>query len=346
MKIIREIINFSIFVASILVSIYLLDRLFIPKWLTNDDNSHSFITRGFYAEKENSLDVIFMGNSETYRGISPIILWDEYNITAYNYVSSGQRMWTGYYMFEEALKTQKPKVIFFNVDGLFSDNQSSMANYQKVFDNMKFSTNKLKAINDPAFDFSKKDKIALIFPIISYHSRYNELTLNDFKYALSDYHNVNKGLDMTTSRVAYNGNYIYDSEERTPLNPKVLKYLDKMVKRCKEENIILEFFWIPSPDSWAKEKTNTISDYAKLNHIPYNDLNLNYEEIGLNFENDSSDGGDHLNVYGAEKVAHYIGKYINDKYTFDEHSNEVVNMWNNDLKMYNMLKEKLEYYEN
>lgn len=345
MKIIKEVINFSIFAVLTLVSIYLLDRLFIPKWLTNNDNSHSYITRGFYAEKENSLDIIFMGNSDTYRGISPIILWEKYNITAYNYVSSGQRMWTGYYMFEEALKTQKPKVIFFNVDGLFSDNQSSMANYQKVFDNMKFSKNKLNAINDPAFDFSSGNKVALIFPIISYHSRYNELTKDDFKYALSDYHNAYKGLDMITTSIAYNDNYIYNSEERTPINPKVLKYLDKMVRRCKEENIILEFFWIPSPDSWTREKTNTISDYAEQHQIPYNDLNINYEEFGLNFKTDSSDGGDHLNVYGAEKVANYIGEYINNKYNFNKHSEDVINTWNKDLEIYYKAKKELELNE-
>lgn len=345
MKIIKEIIGLSIFVVLTIFSLYLLDRLFIPKWLTNEDNSHSYITRGFYAEKENSLDIIFMGNSDTYRGISPMILWENYNITSYNYVSSGQRMWTGYYMLEEALKTQKPKVIFFNVDALYSDNHSYMANYQKVFDNMKFSKNKLKAINDPAFEFSYGKKIALIFPIISYHSRYSELNKEDFQFALSDYYNVNKGLDMTTKKVSYENEYVYDSDNRMPMSNKVLKYLNKMVDKCNEENIILEFFWIPSPDSWAREKSNTISDYAKEHNISFTDLNLNYKDFDLDFEVDTSDGGDHLNVYGAEKVALFMGNYINNKYTFKKHSDDIINKWNDDLEKYYENKKELESSE-
>lgn len=345
MKIIKEMIGLGIFVVLTIFSVYFLDRLFIPKWLTNEDNSHSYITRGFYAEKENSLDIIFMGNSDTYRGISPMILWQDYKITSYNYVSSGQRMWTGYYMLEEALKTQKPKVIFFNVDGLFFDDHSSMSNYQKVFDNMKFSKNKLKAINDSVFEFSNSKKLALIFPIISYHSRYNELRKEDFQFALSDYYNVNKGLDMTTKKVSYGNEYVYDSDDRIPLDNKVLKYLNKMVDKCDDENIVLEFFWIPSPDSWTREKSNTISDYAKEHDISYIDLNLNYEDFDLDFEVDTSDGGDHLNVYGAEKVALFMGNYISDKYTFEEHSDDIISKWDDDLEKYYENKKDLENSE-
>ena len=71
-----------------------ISNIVIPKWVTPADNRMSYIMQGFYKEPKNSLDVIFMGNSDVYRGISPITLWDEYGIASYNYVSSGQRMWT------------------------------------------------------------------------------------------------------------------------------------------------------------------------------------------------------------------------------------------------------------
>ena len=134
MKVRNERLSIVAFIILLLTTIYFLDRLFIPKWITNDDNSHSFITRGYYAEPKNTIDVLFLGNSDTYRGVSPMKIWEDYNITSYSYVSAGQRIWTCYYMLIEALKTQKPKVIFLNVDNFFFNSQSSTGNYKKVFE--------------------------------------------------------------------------------------------------------------------------------------------------------------------------------------------------------------------
>lgn len=163
MKVIKEIVYFIIFVICIFITIDLLNKIFVPKWIHPEDNMHGYITRGYFAEEKNSLDVVFMGNSDTFRAISPMEIWNDHNITSYNYVSSGQRMWTAYYMLNEALKTQKPEVIMFNIDGIFSDNHSSMSNYRKVFDTAKMSKNKISAIMDPAFDFGIGRKISLFF---------------------------------------------------------------------------------------------------------------------------------------------------------------------------------------
>lgn len=334
MKIRNEILSIIAFIILLITTIYFLDRLFIPKWITNSDNSHSFITRGYYAEPKNTIDVLFLGNSDTYRGISPMKIWEDYNITSYSYVSAGQRIWTGYYMLKEALKTQKPKVIFLNVDNFFFNNQSSTGNYKKVFDNMKLSKNKIDALTDKTFKLSKGEKISMIMPILGYHSRYNSLNKDDFRYALSDYYNPHKGMDITTVKKGYNKDYVYKSDKRIKLNDINKKYIDLIVKTAKEENINLEFIWIPSPDSWKMERSNTISDYAHENNIKYTDLNLNYKDFNLDFKEDTCDEGDHLNVYGAIKVSEYLGKYINDNYKFDKHDEKLIKRWNNDLKIY------------
>ena len=43
-------------------------------------------------------------------------------------------------------------------------------------------------------------------------------------------------------------------------------------------------------------------------------MNLLLDDIGLDWTHDTADGGDHLNIYGAEKVSKYIGNYLNDNY--------------------------------
>ena len=49
-----------------------------------------------------------------------------------------------------------------------------------------------------------------------------------------------------------------------------------------------------------------------MHDIKYNDLNLIYKDLGIDFEKDTADGGDHLNIYGAKKVSKYLGDYLND----------------------------------
>lgn len=146
MSIIVKVICFGIIGIIIL---HVLTKILIPKWITPEDNRMSYIVGGFYEEPKNSLDVIFMGNSDVYRGISPITMWDEYGITSYNYSTSGQRMWTEYYLLEECIKTQTPRLIVLNMDSAFNETQSSESNYRKTFDNMKLSINKIRAITDP-----------------------------------------------------------------------------------------------------------------------------------------------------------------------------------------------------
>lgn len=342
MKVVKEIIYFIIFVICIFFTIDFLNRLFTPKWLGPADNRFGYISKGYFNEKKDSLDVIFMGNSDTYRGISPMEIWNSYGITSYNYVSPGQRMWTGYYMLNEALETQKPDVIMFNVDGIFPSNHSSLSNYRKVFDTTKLSKNKIDAIMDPVFNFSFGKKISLFLPFITYHTRYNELTKEDFEYAYSDYSNPYKGLDLTIDSKPYEGEYVTSGEEVYELSDNVLKYLDKFVDKCKKENINLEFIWIPSPDSWTISKSNAAYEYAKKHDIKFNDLNLIYKEIGINFETDTADAGDHLNIYGAKKVSKYLGNYLSENYSFKKHDKDIIDSWNKDYKNYIKAIEDLE----
>ena len=297
MKKIRIIIYSLLFIFMIIFGLHISSRVFIPKWLDNKDNMHTWITRGFYEEEKNSLDVLFLGNSDVYRGISPIILWDDHGIASYAYAASGQRLWTAYYMLKEALLYQKPKVVVFDVDAVFSNNDSSKANYRKVFDNMKNNKVKYEAINDKIYKFTFEEKISFYFPIIRYHSRYNELTKEDFKYAFYNYHFAYKGLDMVTRIKPYKNGYDYMQKTKdVEISDKVKKYLDGIVKLCKDNNVEIE---------------------------------------GFDWKTDTYDGGDHLNVFGAEKVTRYLGKYLTSNYQFINHKSDTkYKQWIIDSKKY------------
>ena len=328
-----------------LIILNILGKIFMPKWTTVKDNRMTYIIKGFYEEPKNSLDVIFMGNSDVYRGISPITLWDEYGIASYNFVASGQRMWTAYYMLEESLKYQKPKLIVLNMDSAFNESDSSESNYRKTFDNMKFGTTKLKAITDPVYKNSKNDILSYIFPITRYHSRWEELTDKDFRKALKSEKFAYKGMDLITEIQPYNEEYKYMSRDHSKevIGEKCSKYLSKIIDLCKEQNIELLLIEIPSAESWSKDLSNKTEDFAKEHNLEFIDMNLNASEFGFDWKTDTSDGGDHLNVYGAEKVSKYLGKIIKDKYNIADHRNEKeYEEWYKDSEKYHLDKEKLE----
>lgn len=328
-----------------IILLYIATSVLIPKWISEKDNRMSYIMKGFYQEPKNSLDVVFMGNSDVYRGISPITLWDEYGIASYNYVSAGQRMWTAYYMLVECLNYQTPKLIVLNMDSAFNESQSSESNYRKVFDNMKFSKNKIDAITDPVYKNSKMKMLGYFFPIYRYHARWSELIDEDFTEAFKNEKFAYKGLDMTVATKAYDekNNYMERDHSKEKIGEKCTKYLNKIVKLCKEKNIKLLLMEVPSADSWSKDLSDKTMEFAKNNELEFIDLNLYTRELGLDWKKDTADAGDHLNVYGAEKVSKYLGKIIQEKYDIPNRKEDPnYASWYEDSKIYHEDKEKLE----
>ena len=254
-------------------------------------------------------------------------------------------MWTAYYMLEESLKYQKPKLIVLNMDSAFNESNSSESNYRKAFDNMKFGTTKLKAITDPVYKNSESDILSYIFPIVRYHSRWEELTDEDFRKALKNEKFAYKGMDLITDIQPYNEEYKYMSRDHSKevIGEKCLKYLNKIINLCKEQNIELLLIEIPSAESWSKDLSDKTEEFAKEHNLEFIDMNLNASEFGFDWKTDTSDGGDHLNVYGAEKISKYLGKIIKDKYNIADHRNEKeYEEWYKDSEKYHLDKEKLE----
>ncbi len=336
-KVIKNTTICLLFCIILVASLHILSRIFIPKWLTNDDNMYTWIKLGFYEEEKDSLDLIFIGNSDVYRGISPMELWDNHGIASYAYTSPGQRIWTAYYMLEEALIYQKPKYIVLDTDAVFTTTHSSDGNYRKVFDNMKANKVKMQALTDSIYEFEASDIFSYYFPILRYHDRYKSLTEEDYKYAFYDYHFSYKGLDLIHDIVPYNEGFAYmeDKGETKEIPTKNKEYLEKIIKTCKENNIELILIDVPSAKSWSLAKSNTVKEYAKEKNLVFIDYNLNYEETNFDWKTDTSDGGAHLNTNGAIKITKHIGKYLTENYDFADHrQDKKYEKWHEDSKKY------------
>ena len=70
--------------------------------------------------------------------------------------------------------------------------------------------------------------------------------------------------------------------------------------------------------TWTTEKSNGVSRLAEKQGLPFVDLNL-AEDLGIDWEQDTSDGGDHLNHSGTSKVSTYLGRLLRDEYGLADH---------------------------
>ena len=321
-----------------LTILLILSRIFIPKYIDHDGNRMQYIIKGFYEEPKDSLEVVVTGNSDTYRGFSPMYLYNKYGISSYNFVAAGQRTWTGYAMLEEVFRLQSPKVVLFNVDGVYSDNQSSSSNYIKVYNNMELAMPRLRGIFNPDYKKGIEVKATHFIPIFAFHDRYKDLTKDDFKYAfdsLVDYNNPTKGMDLVAVSNSYTGgDYMIETDEIFEMPSVNEKYLNKMLDLCEKNNAELVLFEIPSPDSWDYSKHNALQKYAEDHNIKFIDLNLELENV-MDWNTDTVDQGDHLNIYGAEKVSDYMADFLHNNYELkDIREDENYSIWKEQYEEY------------
>lgn len=303
----------------LLGSLYLFERLLAPKYVYGIVEGS--LIEEYYDEKLKQHDVLFIGDCEVYENFSPITLWEEYGITSYIRGSAQQLIWQSYYLLEETLKYEKPEVVVFNVLSMKYDEPQKEAYNRLTLDGMKLSTTKLKAIN--ASMMEDEYMIDYLFPILRYHSRWSELEKEDFRYMFNK------------EKLFHNGYYMRVDEKPAGKIPKARSlpsyqfgedsydYLDRMVKLTKENGI--ELILIKAPTlypHWYDQWDIQMEDYAEENNITYINFLEKIDEIGLDFNKDTYDGGLHLNVSGAEKLASYFGDILVDKYDLEDHRDE------------------------
>ena len=84
-------------------------------------------------------------------------------------------------------------------------------------------------------------------------------------------------------------------------------------------------------------------DFAQKNGVTYIDLNQKEEELGLDWELDTNDGGDHMNLNGARKVVAYLGNYLHSEGNLVDHRGDpAYSDWDEELVAYDELVEEME----
>lgn len=277
-----------------------------PKYMT-DLEEGSFISQ-YYREEKNH-DVLFIGDCEVYANFSPLELFRQQGITSYVRGTSQQLIWQSYYILKETFRYETPKVVVYNVNAMRYSEPVSEAYNRLTIDNMRWSPEKIGIIQTSMTE--EEDFLSYVFPILRYHSRFDELTAEDLNYLFKTKDNTWQGYQMHTSvkpvgtlptkRVL--ANYAFGDI--------CWEYLDKMRLLCEEKGTELILIKAPSLyPYWYDEYNAQIVAYAQKHGLHFYNFTECIEQIGLDFSQDTYDGGLHLNLSGATKLSGYFGEIL------------------------------------
>lgn len=327
---------------SFLIIITLLSPVFTPKF-TREWPTTSVID-GFYELEPDSVDVLFLGSSQVMTAVSPMELYQQYGITAYNLGTEQQNMIASYYLLEEALKTQHPQVVVLEIMFLFPYANNTPLNSSEVFvrktiDAMHWSATKWDMVRTVCSLDDQHETRNYLIPFLRFHSRWQDLTLEDFTYFFTDKHNPYKGFTLNTSVIPeeFQGFSTNQTTETTSLPPVMEEYFYNLVSLCQENGIPLVLIKTPKGNSsFGVVYHNTVQTIADQYQLPFIDFNTQELLNHLHFDNSQDYADDtHVNYWGAHKITAYLGQYLDSRYQLpDMRTDPAHQNWNQDLTVY------------
>lgn len=309
----KRILAWLVFLAGLLGLLLLASRICIPK--NNDSLSGMEQARanGILAEPPESIDILVLGDSEAYTSFSPLLLWKDTGYTSYTCGTNSQRLPYTKTMLERALEKQRPKLVILE----------TLAIYRPI---------KLDSI--------ASDEAAKYLPVFRYHNRWKDLHWNDFTTApitateQAPYkgHTHNETVDP-----CLNVDYMAPTQEPAATIPLVNQYYVNAIQElCESYGAKFLLLSTPSPVNWSHARHEGIAAFAEEQGYEYLDLNL--ENVGIDWTQDTFDKGDHLNHFGAVKVTKFLSNYLRGKDGLIDHrSDPAYGDWNDKLKAYENL---------
>ena len=107
------------FLTGLLILMVVLSAIFAPKREIYNATAVDEKQRSLKEEPEDTIDVIFAGDSESYSAFSPLQIWTEYGFTSFVCGTSAQRLCDTYALLQETFETQSPEVVVLETNCLY-----------------------------------------------------------------------------------------------------------------------------------------------------------------------------------------------------------------------------------
>ena len=294
--------------------------------------------RGMYQQEKNSAQVVCFGASTLLRSFSPDYLFEHEGIYAYNNCSPNQPTMASYYLLKDTLELH-PKSLSLIIldmaplvrnDGKFD----SFAWFERAAVNMRFSINKLAFMWDISRSYSDYNLLGHVLPVLSYHSRWDQLEEDDFKQVVDGRVDTSMhgqclgGISFISNRSQGNaGKYTankvesitnrldYSEEElRAYQNELCAEYASQIIALCKESGVQVLLLKTPS-SAWTDKDHDCLTSFAQEHEVDLLDMNIPevWHQLGLSYDDDYRDSK-HVNFLGSLKVTDYVGKYLTEHF--------------------------------
>ena len=307
----KKIIKICLFFLILFLMLIILSKIFIPKDNAQRTALKSYGSNNVLGEKDNTIDLVVLGNSEACTSIIPMKLWEDYGYTSYICGNPGQLLSDSLKTLQDVSKKQKPKVVVLEATS--------------IYDKTSITIPIARAIKS-------------LLPIAEYHYRWKDLKLEDL-YSEVEYKSVDhmKGFryNKISNPLTENFDYMKYTKDINDIGIIEKYYLQRINDYCKENNAKFVLINTPSPKNWDYKKHNAVKEFADNEGIDYIDFNLLTDELEIDWNEDTLDKGDHMNYYGSIKLTNYFEKYLKDKNLLKDHrDDEKYSKWNEDLKKY------------
>lgn len=364
---IRKLMRAICFCLLFVILFVFLSGAFIPRTGTTEDGMESRISKAYRGEPRDSIDTVFIGNSDIYRAISPVDLFHQTGITSAIAGRPNKQLSEVPGDIRDILRYQNPKTIVLETDCMFSGTnpgfkkgisplEAEAAKVDVAGQAPSKATNadvagqapskatdtahqnifaKCKALlqeGDSAFLAALNYK----FPLVKYHDNWKHLKLTTFLQPRGKYHFSNKGMAYANTVKAYPFGNEYmqlSGGKHAMLSEEKLDQFQKIYDLCDRNGIRLVLLTVPSANTWNKGKSDTVKQLAKKYDLTYYDYNRQLP-AGFNWATDSKDGGNHLNYAGASAVTKDLAKKLTDDLTMSPTSltKEQKQQWKKDYE--------------
>lgn len=290
---IRHILSCALFLGLLAGILLGLNFLFQPKDNTEEAGFHYPWASGYLAEPEDTIDVLILGDSEVYADFIPLQIWAEQGITVYTCGTSDQKLYQTEEYLRTALRTQSPKIVILEANILYRDYNRSDTVPQKLEE---------------------------LLPLLRYHDRWKQLGLRDLSPRVR-YTGIqrDKGYHFYwDAQPADTHGYMEERGECDPFPAKNAPLVRDLLERCREHGAQLMLVSAPSTINWSAARHDSVAALARELGVPYLDMNLMPGEVPIDWQQDSYDGGDHMNYRGARKVSACLGQYLAETGLFED----------------------------
>ncbi|MBQ3932958.1 MAG: hypothetical protein II653_04320, partial [Lachnospiraceae bacterium] len=271
-----------LFTGILLILLYIPSYILSPEFMTKHELNlgRNEVYAKVANEKNDTIDVIVLGDSLSYTTVSPMQIWEEYGYAVFDAGAPGQNINETLEVLEISLEKQHPKMALLETNELYRKTKES----------------------------GKDSRIAEVVykacPVFKYHNVWK----TPFVSRLGDSY---KGYVFSTKVKAYKGGeYLFSTDKKRTIPKENEETFKKIKKLCDENGVKLILYSAPSPKCYNMEKINAINEFADKYGIDYIDLNKEKESLNINWSKDTRDKGDHLNSYGTKKTTVFIARKI------------------------------------